>query len=87
VVKVRVTVAACDVCGDEAEEWHMTPPDGARTAVDLCELHAAPLRDVLTHAPKNGDDRAVKTMEQIEREKKAAQRAASRIAKEQKQRG
>lgn len=60
----------------------MTPPGGQRTQVDLCEEHAAPLREVYGHAPKNGNGGpVVKTMEQIEKEKAAARAAAKRAAK------
>lgn len=83
-VKVRLVVPICDWpgCENEAEEWHLTPPGRPRCPIDLCEEHAAPLMTAYENAPKgNGGGHQVKTMEQIEREKAAAKRAAARRAK------
>jgi hypothetical protein len=70
-------------CAREGEEWFMTPPGRPRTAIDLCEEHSAALREVFAHAPRPGEAQQVKTIEQVEREKEAARRAASRRARGQ----
>jgi hypothetical protein len=47
----RVGVHACDVCGKwrdvEIHTWTITPPDGGRIKVDLCEKHEKPLTEFL----------------------------------------
>lgn len=78
---VNVKIAVCDLCGQEAECWHFTPPDKPRIAVDLCEDHSQPLRELQETLEKRGGGK-VKTMEQIEREKAAARKAAARRVRE-----
>jgi len=54
-------VSICDIGREpDAETWQIKTPSGESSAIELCEKHSKPLRDLLEHARPTGEARQLR---------------------------